>query len=76
MNRNALPKELEKLSDIQVMKELFDSEKVSEVNRNILKVYFVKMLIKRLSHQTIDYNAKIIEFYLENVRTDLDKITK
>lgn len=71
-----LPKEIKSLSYIPEILDIFNSNEISEVNKNIIKEYFKKMLVKKLANSTIVYNVKIMKFFLDNVGADLDKLTK
>lgn len=50
---------------------------VSEINRNIMHKFIISMQNSRkiTSERTISNNAMIIKFMLQNIKTDLDKLT-
>lgn len=55
--------------------KFFNEVEMSEVNKNILRKYFNKMITTGRAEKTIRYNLEIMKFVLRHVKTDLDKLT-
>ena len=58
-----------------ILKPFFEIENIPVVSQEIVEEYVEDMIIGNMKSNTLDYNIKIMKYFLTNVKTDLDKLT-
>lgn len=59
---------------MEILKEFCESSNISPVSQEIVEEYIMDMTIENVKPSTLLYNAKIMKYFLSNVKTDLDKL--